>query len=75
MEKYIMFMDQKNQYSKNEYSNQSPLQIQHNPYKATNVIFHRMRTNNFKIHMEAQKTSNSQRNIEKEEWKWRNQPA
>ena len=25
--------------------------------------------------MEAQKTSNSQRNIEKEEWKWRNQPA
>ena len=25
--------------------------------------------------MEIQKTSNSQSNLEKEEWKWRNQPA
>ena len=25
--------------------------------------------------MEIQKTSNSQRNLEKEEWNWRNQPA
>ena len=48
MEKYTMFMDQKNQYDENEY-NQSNLQIQCNPYQATSHIFHRTRTNNFKI--------------------------
>ena len=47
MEKYTMFMDQKNQYSENEYSTQSHLQSQCNPYQATNGIFHRARTNNF----------------------------
>ena len=44
-------------------------------YQATNGIFHRTRTNNFTICMEIQKTSNSQSNLEKEEWNWRNQPA
>ena len=38
-------------------------------------IIHRTRTNNFKICMEIQKTSNNQSNLEKEEWNWRNQPA
>ena len=33
------------------------------------------RINNFTICMEIQKTSNSQSNLEKEEWNWRNQPA
>ena len=37
MEKYTMFMDQKNQYSENEYTTQSNLQIQCNPYQATLV--------------------------------------
>ena len=46
-----------------------------NPYQATNGIFHRARTNNFTICMEIQKTSNSQSDLEKEEWNWRNQPA
>ena len=54
---------------------QSNLQIQCNPYQATNSIFHRTRTNNFTICMEIQKTSSSQSNLEKEEWNWRNQPA
>ena len=45
------------------------------PYQATNGIFHRTRTNNFTICMEIQKTSNSQSNLEKEEWNWRNQSA
>ena len=70
-----MFMDRKNQYSENEYTTQSNLQIQCNPYQTTNGIFHRTRTNNFKICMEMQKTSNSQSNLEKEEWNWRNQPS
>ena len=53
----------------------SNLQIQCNPYQATSGIFHRTRTNNVKICMEIQKTSNSQSNLEKEEWNWRNQLA
>ena len=55
MEKYTMFMDRKNQYSEDEYTTQSNLQIQCNPYQATSGIFHRTRTNNFKICMEIQK--------------------
>ena len=65
----------KNQYSENEYTIQSHLQIQYNAYQATIGIFHRTRTNNFTICMEIQKTLNSQSNLEKEEWDWRNQPA
>ena len=35
MEKYTMFMDWKNHCSENEYTTQSNLQIQCNPYQAT----------------------------------------
>ena len=55
MEKYTVFMDWKNQYCENGYTTQSNLQIQCNPYQATNGIFHRTRTNNFTICMEIQK--------------------
>ena len=65
MEKYTMFMDRKNQHSENEYTTQSNLQIQCNPYQATRGIFHRARTNNFTICMEIQKTSTSQSNLER----------
>ena len=73
MEKYILFMDWNNQYSENEYTTQTKLQIQCNPFQATNGIFHRARTNNFTIGMEIQKSSNNQSHLEKEEWTWRNQ--
>ena len=39
MEKYAMFMDQKNQYGENEYTTQRNLQIQSKPYQAINGIF------------------------------------
>ena len=55
MEKCTMLMDWKNQYSEHEYTTQSNLQIQCNPYQATNGIFHRARTNNLTICMEIQK--------------------
>ena len=55
MEKYIMFMDWKNQCSENEYTTQKNLQIQCNCYQATNGISHRTRTNNIRILMEIQK--------------------
>ena len=70
-----MFLDSKNQYSENKYTTQSNPQIQCNPYQTTNSIFHRTRTNNFTICMETQKSPNSQSNLEKKEWNWRNQPA
>ena len=39
MEKYTKFMEQKNQYSENEYTTQSNLQIQCNPYQVNNEFF------------------------------------
>ena len=70
-----MLMDWKNQCSENEYTTQSNLWIQCNPYQATNGILHIARTNNLTISMEIQKTSNSQSYLEKEEWNRRNQAA
>ena len=55
MNKYTMFVDRKNQYRENEYTTQSNLQIQCNPYQTTNGIFHRARTDNFTICTEIQK--------------------
>ena len=75
MERYTIFLDQKNQYCENDYTTQSNLQIQWNSYQTTNGIFHGARTNNFTICMEIQKTLINQSNLEKEEWNWRNQPA
>ena len=51
-----MFLDWKTQYCENDYTTQSNLQIQCNPYQITNGIFHRTGTKNFTIHMETQKT-------------------
>ena len=39
MERYTMFLDWKNQYCENDYTTQSNLQIQCNPYQITNGIF------------------------------------
>ena len=75
MERYSMFLDKKNQYCENDYTTKQKLQIQCNPYQITNGIFHRTRTKNSTIHMETQKTLNSQSSLEKEEWIWRNQPS
>ena len=60
MEKYTVFMDQENQYSESEYTTQSNLQIQCNPYQATNGVFQRTRTNNFTICIEIQNTKKPQ---------------
>ena len=68
-----MFLDWKNQHFENDYSTQSNLQIQCNPYQSTNGIFHRIRTKNSTISMETQKTPNSQTNLEKEKQSRRNQ--
>ena len=74
MERNTMFLDWKNQYYENGYTTQSNLQVQCNLYQITNGIFHRIRTKNYTIRMETQKTLNSQSNLEKEKQSSRNQP-
>ena len=73
MEIYTMFLDWTNQHCENDYTTQSNLQIQCNPYQTTNGIFHRTRTENVTICMETQKTLNSQSNLEREKRSWRDQ--
>ena len=64
-----MFLGRKKQYCENDYTTKCNLQIQCDPYEITNGIFHRIRTKKFTIHMETQKTLNSQSSPEKEEWR------
>ena len=75
MESYIMFLNWRTQYCENDYTTQSNLQIQCNSYQTTNGIFHRIKTKNFTIYMETQKTMNSQRNPDQEKQIWRNQSS
>ena len=70
-----MLLGRKNQYCENVYTTKYNLQIQCDPYQITHAIFHRTRIKHFTIHMELQKTPNSQSSLEKEEWSWRNQPS
>ena len=55
-----MFLGRKNQYCENDYTTKCNILIQCDPYQITNYIFHRDRTKYFTIHMETQKTLNSQ---------------
>ena len=68
-----MFSDWKNQYCENDYTTQSNLQIQCNPYQITNGIFTELESNVFTIYLETQKTLNNQSNLDKEKWSWGNQ--
>ena len=61
------------QYCENDYTTQSNLQVQCNTYQIANVIFHRIRTKNYTICLETQKTPDGQNNLEKERQSWRNQ--
>ena len=65
MERYSVFLGRKNQCCQNDYTTKFNLQIQHDHYQITNDIFHRSRTTYFTIHMETQKTQNSQSGLEK----------
>ena len=40
MERYLMFLDKKNQYCENDYITKRSLQIQFDPYQITDGIFH-----------------------------------
>ena len=55
MERLPMFMGLKNQHCENDYTTQSNLQIQCNPYQITNGIFYGARMKIFTICMETQR--------------------
>ena len=59
-----MFLDWKNQYCEDDYTTQSNLQIQCNPYQITNGVFYGTKTTHLKICMETKKTPNSQISLE-----------
>ena len=56
----------------NDYITKHNLQIQCDPHQITNGIFHRTGTENLTVHLETQKSPDSQSSLEKEEWSWRN---
>ena len=45
------------------------------PTKLPTAFFTELEQKIFIIHMETQKTLNSQHSLEKEEWSWRNRPS
>ena len=65
MERYSKFLGRKNQYCENDYTTKCNPQIQCTLYQITNGIFHSTRTKNFTVHMETQKTPNSQSSLRK----------
>jgi hypothetical protein len=60
MERHPMLMNQKNQHRENCYATKSNLYVLCNPLQNSIGILHRDRKINPKVHIEAQKTSNSQ---------------
>ena len=67
-----MFMDRKSQYSENEYIIYKLNVI---PIKLPMVFFRELEQIISQFVCKYKKNSDSQSNLEKEEWNWRNQPA
>ena len=70
-----MFLCRKNQYLENKYTAKGNLQIHAMPIKLPMAFFTELEQKKWTVHMETQKTPNSQSSVEKEEWNWRNQPT
>ena len=72
MERYVKFLDQKNQYCEND---QAIYRFSAIPIKLLVAFFIELELKKFTICMEMQKTPNSHSSLEKEERSWRDQPS
>ena len=75
MEKYTVFMDWKNQYCKMAILPKAIYRFNTIPIKLPTVFFTVLEQIILQFVWTYKKTSNSQSNLKKEEWNWRNPPA